>query len=72
MHTPSLKIKEDMQFPKMLPVKQFSEKMLSLKSGLYSSIWIFKTNNFQAQEFLKIYTLVEQVGRNTFHFGSVV
>jgi hypothetical protein len=26
MHTPSPKIEEDMQFPKMLPVKQFSGK----------------------------------------------
>jgi hypothetical protein len=28
MHTPSLKIEEDMQFPKVLTVKQFSEKNL--------------------------------------------
>jgi hypothetical protein len=57
MHTPSLKFEEDMQFPKVIIVKQFLEKLLSLKSGLYSSVWIFKTNTFRAQEFVQIYTL---------------
>jgi hypothetical protein len=69
MHVPSLKFEEDMQFPKVIIVKQFLEKLLkSLKSGLYSSVWTLKTNIFRAQEFLQIYTLVEQVVRNTFHF----
>jgi hypothetical protein len=39
MHTPSLKFEEDMQFPKVIIVKQFLEKLLSLKRGLYSSVW---------------------------------
>jgi hypothetical protein len=30
MHTPSPKIKEDMKFPKVLTVKQFSEKTWKL------------------------------------------
>jgi hypothetical protein len=68
MHTPSLKFEEDMQFPKVIIVKQFLEKLVSLKSGLYSSVWTLKTNTFRAQEFLQIYTLVEQFVRNTFHF----
>jgi hypothetical protein len=29
---------------------------------------LLKTNTFRAQEFLQIYTLVERVMRNTFHF----
>jgi hypothetical protein len=68
MHTPFLKFEEDMQFPKVIIVKQFLEKLVSLKSGLYSSVWTLKTNTFRAQEFLQIYTLVEQFVRNTFHF----
>jgi hypothetical protein len=68
MHTPSLKFEEDMQFPKVIIVKQFLEKLVSLKSGLYSSVWTPQTNTFRAQEFLQIYTLVEQFVRNTFHF----
>jgi hypothetical protein len=68
MHTPSLKFEQDMQFPKVIIVKQFLEKLLSLTSGLYSSVWTLKTNTFRAQEFFQIYTLVEQVVRNTFHF----
>jgi hypothetical protein len=31
MHTPSLKFEEDMQFPKMIIVKQFLKKQMSEK-----------------------------------------
>jgi hypothetical protein len=72
MHTPSPKIGEVMEFQMWLIAKQNLGKNCYLKTGLYSYIWTLKTNIFQAQEFLQIYTLVEQVVRNIFHFGSVV
>jgi hypothetical protein len=70
--TPYLKIGEVIEFPRWLIAKQNLGKNCCLKTGLYNSVWTLKINTFQAQEFLQIYTLVEQVVRNTFHFGSVV
>jgi hypothetical protein len=72
MHTPSPKIGEVVEFQMWLIAKQNLGKNCCLKTGLYSYIWTLKINTFQAQEFLQIYTLVEQVVRNIFHFGSVV
>jgi hypothetical protein len=72
MHSPSLKIGEVMEFQMWLIAKQNLGKNCRLKTGLYSYIWTLKTNTFRDQEFLQIYTLVEQVVKNTFHFGSVV
>jgi hypothetical protein len=56
----------------LIDKQDLGKKLLSLKTGLYSYIWTLKINTFRALEFLQIYTLVEKVVRNTFHFGSVV
>jgi hypothetical protein len=61
-----------MEFERWLIAKQNLGKNCGLKTGLYSSVWTLKTNTFRSQEVFEIYTLVEQVVRNTFHFGSVV
>jgi hypothetical protein len=50
VHKLSRQINEVMEFPKGLNVKQILEK--SLETGLYSSVWTLKINNFRPQEFL--------------------
>jgi hypothetical protein len=70
--TQSLKIREVMEFQMWLILKQNLRKNCSLNTGLYGYVWTLKTNTFRVQEFLQIYTPVEQVVRNTFHFESVV
>jgi hypothetical protein len=52
MHTPTLKIEEDMEFQKGLSVKQFLEFFKSQKLTLLSCILTFETISRYHQEFL--------------------
>jgi hypothetical protein len=71
MHELSPQIDEVMEFRRRLNIKQILEN-LYLEIGLHSSVWTLETNSSRPQYFFKISTLVVQVMRNNFYFGSVV
>jgi hypothetical protein len=71
MHKVNPNIQEVIAFPNWLSVKQNLQKLRSLEVVLYSSFWTLETKTSLAQEFLKIFILVEQAIRNTLYFGSV-
>jgi hypothetical protein len=49
VHQISLKIQEDVEFLRCLSVTQNLQKISSLESVLYSSVWTLETNNFRAK-----------------------
>jgi hypothetical protein len=49
LHIPYPNIEEDMEFTKVLIVKQNMEENWSLRAELYSSVWTLETNTFRYQ-----------------------
>jgi hypothetical protein len=72
MHKLTPKVQEVIAFSNWLSAKQNLQKLLNLKSVLYSHIWTIETNTSHAQVFLQNFRLVEQAIRSTLSFGSVV